>query len=84
MSDSNHNTDTNKKTKKKKKTTRCEHPECRVKLKLTDWSCKCGNIYCAKHRTPENHNCTYDWTNKAALEKKIDNMKCVASKIITV
>jgi len=34
------------------KTPRCAHPECRVKLKLTGWACKCSKIYCAKHRSP--------------------------------
>ena len=87
MSDSNQ--EITKPKKKKKKTPRCAHSDCRVKLKITDWACKCGKIYCAKHRSPGitdkgGHECSYDWTNKAELEKKIDSMKCVASKLINV
>tara|TARA_B100001758_G_C18058018_1_gene426681 strand:+ start:391 stop:660 length:270 start_codon:yes stop_codon:yes gene_type:complete len=89
MSDSNHELKKEKKKKKKKKTPRCAHPDCRVKLKLTDWACKCGKIYCAKHRSPEisdkgGHECSYDWKNKDELNKKIDSMKCVPSKLINV
>jgi predicted nucleic acid binding AN1-type Zn finger protein len=87
MSDSNQ--EIKKKKKKKKKTPRCAHSDCRVKLKIIDWACKCGKIYCAKHRSPGitdkgGHECSYDWTNKAELEKKIDSMKCIASKLINV
>ena len=88
MSDSNHELKKEKK-KKKKKTPRCAHPDCRVKLKLTDWACKCGKIYCAKHRSPEisdkgGHECLYDWKNKDEMNKKIENMKCIPSKLTNV
>ena len=37
--------------------------ECRSKLSLlekTIGSCKCGMLFCTKHRMPESHTCTYD------------------------
>lgn len=87
MSDSNQ--EIKKEKKKKKKNPRCAHPDCKVKLKLTDWPCKCNNIYCAKHRSPGitdkgGHKCSYDWQNKEELNEKIKNMKCVASKLVNV
>ena len=84
MSDSNHEIKKEKK-KKKKKTPRCAHPDCRVKLKLTDWACKCGKIYCAAGISDKGgHECSYDWKNKDELNKKIDSMKCIPSKLINV
>lgn len=48
-----------KKTKTKKKVPRCNHPECRTKLKLSDMPCKCNLIFCAIHRPFYKHNCCY-------------------------
>lgn len=45
------------KKKRKKKKNRCSFDECNKKLKLTDFPCRCKNIYCAKHRTQESHDC---------------------------
>ena len=35
------------------------------------FDCKCGYIYCSKHRHVEDHNCDYDYFKEAqALLKK--------------
>lgn len=56
---------------------------CNKKIKLLSiHSCKCGNSYCNSHKSPENHNCTYDYfaehkkflldNNPVVLFKKTD------------
>ena len=51
------------KKKKKKRIKRCnfcdKDSSCRVKLKLTDYPCRCGLIFCSKHR--HKHNCSFDY-----------------------
>lgn len=65
-----------KKNKKKKKN-RCNHPDCKKKLSLTDYSCKCGKTFCSKHRTALSHNCLYDWkkSHQANLDKVLSDGK---------
>lgn len=56
--------------KRKKKKNRCSFDGCNKKLKLTDFSCRCKKIYCAKHRTQESHNCI-------ELNKNMDKEKFI-------
>lgn len=36
---------------------------CNKRLKImTTYDCRCGELFCASHRTPEYHNCTYDYS----------------------
>ena len=41
---------------------RCNVDSCHKKLKLTDMECRCSNRFCATHRLPETHNCSFDHT----------------------
>ena len=73
---------TQTKKKKKKKKNRCNHPDCKKKLSLTDYSCKCGKTFCSKHRPAVSHNCSYDWKkchqanlNKVLSDGKSDDTK---------
>ena len=49
-------------TNKKRK---CPHPGCGKKLQLTDMACRCDVTFCAAHRLPETHACTF---NHAGVE----------------
>jgi len=60
---------------------RCYYKNCNKRLKLTDYKCKCNNIYCSIHRIPETHDCDFDYKNSINKEKIIENMRCVSSKI---
>ena len=53
-------------TKKKK---RCAHSACRKKLKLTDIECKCSKRFCAKHRLPESHPCSWNPKGEKEMEE---------------
>jgi hypothetical protein len=56
-----------------KVTKRCPAKDCKKKLTLTDYSCKCGIIYCASHRNENTHACTYNWEteNRDKLTKNL-------------
>jgi predicted nucleic acid binding AN1-type Zn finger protein len=52
----------------KKKTVRCEHPDCKKKLGLLGFDCRCGHHFCGEHRMAENHACTYDYKTDGRKE----------------
>ena len=54
---------------------------CRKKLKLTDLECRCSARFCANHRPPEEHACTYDYkaAGRTQLSKNLE--KAVADKV---
>ena len=49
------------KQKQKDQKARCPVEGCNKKLGLVDFKCKCQNTYCAKHRVPDTHACSYDF-----------------------
>jgi hypothetical protein len=67
-------------TKKKDKSL-CQYGECKKRIKITDYPCKCGNIYCNIHKPPENHDCQYDYREIELKDKKIEQMKCLSNKM---
>ena len=56
-------------------------PNCRKKLGLTAFTCRCGFRFCPHHRYPENHNCPYDYKKQSLdiLQKNLPS--CVGNKI---
>ena len=66
------------------KISKCYLDECKKKLQLTDFKCKCNNTYCSKHRLPETHNCSYDYKSfgRNLLDKQ--NQSCIAKKIAVI
>jgi predicted nucleic acid binding AN1-type Zn finger protein len=38
--------------------------------------CKCGEVFCCKHKSPEDHSCTYDY-QKLGREKLAQSMPVV-------
>lgn len=42
---------------------RCQHPECKHRLSLSDKSvpCKCRGVFCPTHRFYAMHDCTHDY-----------------------
>ena len=55
---------------------RCQHIECKTKLMLTDFACKCKGWYCGTHRYSESHNCQFDYigSSKALLESRLNKV----------
>lgn len=75
-----------KETKSKKP--RCAFGGCNKKMSLIalELSCRCGKSFCALHRMPESHNCTFDYKKDNQTNKcvKVFNLKCIANKIIKI
>tara|TARA_B100000886_G_C20284464_1_gene432711 strand:- start:253 stop:468 length:216 start_codon:yes stop_codon:yes gene_type:complete len=63
---------------------RCNYKNCNKKIKISDYPCKCKLIFCSLHRSPEQHECSYDFKNKDEKDKKIEEMKCVKNKIDSI
>jgi len=70
----------------KKKKVRCSHESCRKKLKMVECTmkCVCNKSFCAEHRMPENHNCSYDFkkSGKKMLINKLPKVDC--EKVIKI
>ena len=58
--------------------------KCRTKLSLLDQECKCGNKFCAKHRLPENHNCSFNFKEEGRRILMKQNPPIVRTKITKV
>ncbi|KAH7415788.1 hypothetical protein KP509_14G060900 [Ceratopteris richardii] len=54
---------------------------CRRRVGLTEFKCRCGNIFCSVHRYSEEHNCTFDYKTKAKKEIAANNPVVKAPKI---
>ena len=52
--------------KKYNKKMKCAMDNCNKKTKLTDFDCRCNKRFCALHRLPETHECSFNF-------KKVDN-----------
>jgi hypothetical protein len=73
------------KKSEKPKTIRCEHPECRKKLGLYGFDCKCGKQFCGQHRAAEIHMCTFDYKNEGKKELlKYMSSPVLAAKIAVI
>ena len=76
MKDNTQEINNNKKIKKviKNKCTICN------KKQFIIHHCKCGGLFCLKHRLPEIHNCDYDFKNDHS--NKLEQFEsCVFKKI---
>ncbi|XP_053946078.1 uncharacterized protein LOC128855310 isoform X1 [Anastrepha ludens] len=63
----------------KKKKNRCA--ECRKKVGLTGFQCRCGGLYCAVHRYSDKHDCTFNYREHGAQEIRRNNPVVVGEKI---
>ena len=68
-----------KMTEQPRQTKRCPYKDCKKKLALTDYACKCNLVYCAAHRADTAHGCTYDWA-KENTEKLTKHLPVVVGK----
>ncbi|WCJ35532.1 Zinc finger A20 and AN1 domain-containing stress-associated protein 1 [Euphorbia peplus] len=51
---------------------RCEN--CRKKVGLTGFKCRCGKLLCGMHRYPKEHDCAFDFkdSDRRILDKQIN------------
>ncbi|XP_062924808.1 AN1-type zinc finger protein 5-like isoform X2 [Mobula hypostoma] len=55
--------------------------QCRKKVGLAGFDCRCGNLFCGIHRYSDKHNCPYDYKAEAAMKIRKENPVIVAEKI---
>lgn len=53
----------------------CNFQDCKKKIKLTDFYCKCNKIFCTIHRLPEYHDCSYNYKLDKVIVTKIQDKK---------
>lgn len=64
-----------------KSSKRCGKEDCKAKLALSDFDCRCGKRFCGKHRQCEQHDCTFDFqkNGKDQLTKQL--VKCDGERL---
>jgi len=71
-------TDEDKDGKKPKKN-RCH--ECRKKVGLTGFECRCGGLFCSLHRYSDKHKCSFDYHALGAEQIRKANPVVVSEKV---
>jgi len=72
-------TDEGEKDGKKPKKNRCH--ECRKKVGLTGFDCRCGGLFCSLHRYSDKHQCTFDYHAMGAEQLRRANPVVVSEKV---
>jgi uncharacterized NAD-dependent epimerase/dehydratase family protein len=71
-----------KKKPQKKKKSRCAHKECKKKVTMYGFDCRCGKRFCSTHLPSDLHSCTFDY-RKAGQEQLADKNKTVVADKFT-
>ncbi|CAJ0584324.1 unnamed protein product, partial [Mesorhabditis spiculigera] len=61
------------------KKNRCQ--ECKKRVGLTGFSCRCGGMYCAEHRYDNAHDCKFDYKTMEREQLRKDHPAVVSEKI---
>jgi hypothetical protein len=69
--------DTTKKEDEQKKVLRCQADDCKKKLGLLGFVCRCEKHFCAVHRVSDAHKCTFDFRE----QQKKDLLKYMSTAI---
>ena len=67
-----------KETKEKKP--RCY--QCRKKMPLFSFTCKCKRIFCVIHQSPHSHGCIYDYQTEIQDKIRMTNPKVGPSTLV--
>jgi len=59
---------------------RCMKQECKRKLPLTAFACRCNLLFCDLHRPSNEHCCTYDYYNENKKKMEINLSSIVYTK----
>ena len=55
--------------------------QCKKKLNLLPFRCSCGSYFCAAHRQPEQHSCTFDYKTVGIRKLSEENPLVQAEKL---
>jgi predicted nucleic acid binding AN1-type Zn finger protein len=72
--------DTDTANKDKKSKTRCA--QCRKKVPLISFTCKCERIFCMSHQSPHNHSCSYDYQSDRRAHIERTNPKVCPTTLV--
>lgn len=61
---------------------RCNN--CKKKMGVMEFTCKCENKFCNKCLMPELHNCSYDFRSQSKEKLKMSLVKVVNEKVIKI
>jgi hypothetical protein len=61
---------------------RCGANDCKKKLALTDFPCRCEKRFCSLHRMPEDHLCTYNYRAAADLVLSKQLVRCAGERLV--
>lgn len=64
----------------KREVNRCSG--CRIKVGLTGFRCRCGELFCANHRYSDRHDCSYDYKTAGREAIARENPVVKAAKIV--
>ncbi|KAK2971755.1 hypothetical protein RJ640_022894 [Escallonia rubra] len=56
---------------------------CKKRVRVAGFECRCGGIFCAMHRYPEEHACTFDFKSTGRVVLAKQNPLFVADKLET-
>jgi predicted nucleic acid binding AN1-type Zn finger protein len=68
----------------KPKKPRCSHKECRKKLGLISFTCKCDQTFCVAHQSPHSHDCSYDHGQDKRNDIQTMNPSVIPQKLVVV
>lgn len=71
-------------SKKSKKKKRCNHPQCKKKITLTDIPCRCKKVFCRKHRYATEHNCIFNYVEFGKCNLTKNNPTINFTKILKI
>ena len=57
---------------------------CKKKMGLMKYECKCSNMFCIKCLQPENHNCSYNFKLEGKKKLKNDMIVVSSNKVIKI
>lgn len=62
---------------------KCNYHNCKNKLNMLNFTCKCEFKFCLKHRLPEEHDCSFSHKNEELyiLKTKLFNERTEIDKI---
>jgi len=60
---------------------RCGCEGCKVRLLLTDITCKCGTRFCSKHRFADDHKCGFDYKAAGVAQLEASLVKVDGAKM---
>jgi hypothetical protein len=69
-----------KKVKENKKKSRCF--QCRKRITMISFTCKCGKTLCVSHQSPHSHGCVYDYQTEIRKKIEMTNPKVVPSTLV--